>query len=137
MTLQPHLTLLAEKALETLMSEVHGAVSAVLSTVDGFAVAARTDSAEQGSRLAAMASSISAICSVVGEETEVGAHRSISIESEHGYVVMVNIAHAVQPMILNLVANKSAVLGQMIYFARQAATELAKVEYARPAGEPA
>lgn len=137
MTLQPHLTLLAEKALETLMAEVHGAVSAVLSTVDGFAVAARTETAEQGSRLAAMASSISAICSVVGEETQVGAHQSISIESDNGYVVMVHIAHAVQPMILNLVADKTAVLGQMIYFARQAAIQLGQVEQAEQVGEPA
>ena len=126
MTLQPHLTMQADKTLETLMGEVQGAVSAVLSTVDGFAVAAKTDTEEQGARVAAMASSISAICSVVGEETEVGAHQSITIQSENGYVVMVQVAHAVQPMILNLVANKTAVLGQMIYFARQAANQLAK-----------
>ena len=69
MTLQPHLTMQADKTLETLMGEVQGAISAVLSTVDGFAVAAKTDTEEQGARVAAMASSISAICSVVGEET--------------------------------------------------------------------
>ena len=126
MTLQPHLTLQAEKTLETLMGEVQGAVSAVLSTVDGFAVAVKTDTEEQGARVAAMASSISAICSVVGEETEVGAHHSITIQSENGYVVMVQVAHAVLPMILKLVANKTAVLGQMIYFARQAAKQLAE-----------
>lgn len=126
MTLQPHLTMQADKTLETLMGEVQGAISAVLSTVDGFPVAAKTDTEEQGARVAAMASSISAICSVVGEETEVGAHQSITIQSENGYVVMVQVAHAVQPMILNLVANKTAVLGQMIYFARQAANQLAK-----------
>lgn len=124
MTLQPQLILQAEKTLETLMGEVRGAVSAVLSTVDGFAVAAKTATEEQGARVAAMASSISAICSVVGEETEVGAHQSITIQSENGYVVMVQVAHAEQPMILNLVADKTAVLGQMIYFARQAAIQL-------------
>ncbi len=126
MTLHPHLILQAEKTLENLMGEVQGAVSAVLSTVDGFAIAAKTETEEQGARVAAMASSISAICSVVGEETEVGAHQSITIQSENGYVVMVQVAHAVQPMILNLVANKTAVLGQMVYFARQAASQLAE-----------
>lgn len=126
MTLHPHLILQAEKTLENLMGEVQGAVSAVLSTVDGFAIAAKTETEEQGARVAAMASSISAICSVVGEETEVGVHQSITIQSENGYVVMVQVAHAVQPMILNLVANKTAVLGQMVYFARQAASQLAE-----------
>ena len=126
MTLQPHLTLQAETTLETLMGEVQGAVSAVLSTVDGFAVAAKTATEEQGARVAAMASSASAICSVVGEETEVGAHQSITIQAENGYAVMVQVAHALQPMILSLVANKTAALGRTIYFVRQGAMQLAE-----------
>lgn len=126
MTQQTLMIALAGRALETLMSQVQGAVSAVVSTVDGFAVASRTETEVQGSKLAAMASSISAICSVVGEESQVGAHQSILIESENGYVVMVNINSASNPMILNLVANKTAVLGQMIYFAKQTAQQLAE-----------
>jgi predicted regulator of Ras-like GTPase activity (Roadblock/LC7/MglB family) len=124
MNLSPQLTMLAERSLETLMGQVRGATSAVVSTADGFDVASRTDSAEQGSRIAAMASSIAAICTVVGEESQVGAHQSISIESEKGYVVMVHVPHAANPMILNLVADKSAVLAQMIYFAKQTALQL-------------
>lgn len=126
MTQQTLMIAQAGRALETLMSQVQGAVSAVVSTVDGFAVASRTESEVQGSKLAAMASSISAICSVVGEESQVGAHKSILIESENGYVVMVNINNAGNPMILNLVADKTAVLGQMVYFAKQTAQQLAE-----------
>ena len=106
------------------MDQVRGAVSAVVSTADGFDVASRADDAAQGSRLAAMASSIAAICSVVGEESNIGEHQSISIESEKGYVVMVHVTHPANPMILNLVADKSAVLAQMIYFAKQTAAQL-------------
>lgn len=124
MNLSPQLTARAEKALETLMDQVRGAVSAVVSTADGFDVASRADDAAQGSRLAAMASSIAAICSVVGEESNIGEHQSISIESEKGYVVMVHVTHPANPMILNLVADKSAVLAQMIYFAKQTAAQL-------------
>lgn len=124
MNLSPQLTTLAEKALENLMGQVRGAISAVVSTADGFDVASRTESPQQGSRIAAMASSIAAICTVVGEESQVGAHQSISIESENGYVVMVHVPHRVNPMILNLVADKSAVLAQMIYFAKQTAQSL-------------
>lgn len=124
MTLPPHLITLAEKALEGLMGQVRGAVASVVSTADGFDVASRTQNAGQGSRLAAMASSIAAICTVVGEESQVGEHQSISIESENGYVVMVHVAHASNPMILNLVADKTAVLAQMIYFCKQTAAQL-------------
>ncbi len=124
MNLPPHLTALAEKVLQGLMGQVRGAVAAVVSTVDGFDVASHVENSAAGAKLAAMASSISAICSVVGEESQVGAHRSISIEAENGYVVMVNIAHSANPMILNLVADKTAVLAQMVYFARQAAQQM-------------
>ena len=126
MNLSPHLTSLAEKALETLMRQVQGAVSAVISTADGFDVASRADDAAQGARLAAMASSIAAICTVIGEESQIGEHQSIAIESETGYVVMVHVTHPANPMILNLVADKTAVLAQMIYFAKQTAAQLSE-----------
>jgi uncharacterized protein len=124
MNLPPLLIARAEKALETLMGQVRGAMSAVVSTADGFDVASHTKDAGQGSRLAAMASSIAAICTVVGQESQVGEHQSISIESENGYVVMVHVVNAANPMILNLVADKTAVLAQMIYFAKQMAVQL-------------
>ncbi|MDW5441180.1 roadblock/LC7 domain-containing protein [Polaromonas sp. SM01] len=124
MTLPPHLTTLAENALKSLMRQVHGAVAAVVSTADGFDLASRVENASDGAKLAAMASSIAAICSVVGEESQVGAHESISIESENGYVVMIHVAHAVYPMILSVVANKNAVLAQMVYFTKQTAQQL-------------
>jgi predicted regulator of Ras-like GTPase activity (Roadblock/LC7/MglB family) len=124
MTLPPHLITLAENALKGLMRQVHGAVAAVVSTADGFDIASRLENTSDAAKLAAMASSITAICSVVGEESEVGAHESISIEFEKGYVVMIHVAHAAYPMILSVVASKTAVLAQMVYFTKQAAQQL-------------
>lgn len=124
MTLPPHLITLAENALKGLMSQVHGAAAAVVSTADGFDIASRVENTSDGAKLAAMASSIAAICSVVGEESDVGAHETISIEFEKGYVVMIHVAHAAYPMILSVVAGKAAVLAQMVYFARQTAQQL-------------
>lgn len=124
MTLPPHLITLAENALKALMGQVHGAVAAVVSTADGFDIASRVENASDGAKLAAMASSITAICGVVGEESDVGAHETISIEFEKGYVVMVHVAHAAYPMILSVVASKAAVLAQMVYFIKQAAQQL-------------
>jgi predicted regulator of Ras-like GTPase activity (Roadblock/LC7/MglB family) len=124
MTLPPHLIKLAENALKGLMGQVQGAAAAVVSTADGFDIASRLENTSDGAKLAAMASSITAICSVVGEESGVGAHESISIEFEKGYVVMIHVAHAAYPMILSVVAHKSAVLAQMVYFTKQAAQQL-------------
>ncbi|RZL64911.1 MAG: hypothetical protein EOP81_06520 [Variovorax sp.] len=126
MTVPAPLTWHANKAVEGLMTQVAGAVAAVISTPDGFDVASRVTTPGAGARLAAMASSITAICGVVGEESEIGANQSICIEAENGYVVMVHIAHPAHPMILNLVAHKDTVLAQMVYFARVAAQNLAE-----------
>ncbi|MDO9405226.1 MAG: hypothetical protein Q7T87_14430 [Polaromonas sp.] len=127
MTVPAPLAVHAGRALDTLMGQVQGAIAAVISTPDGFDVASRVSNGDTGAgaRLAAMASSITAICGVVGEESRIGANQSISIEAEQGYVVMVHIAHAAHPMILNLVATKRAVLAQMAYFARLTAQQLA------------
>lgn len=128
MTPSPHLIRHANRALDGLMAQVDGATAAVIATIDGFDVASRVRSSDGAARLAAMASSISAICSVVCDESQVGAYQSISIESGGGYVVMVQIAHPDGPLILNLVASKKAVLAQMAYFARLAATQVGEAE---------
>jgi uncharacterized protein len=115
------ITRAAQAALENLVSQVGGVIAAVISTTDGFEVASRVQNTAQVSKLAAMSSSISAIAEVVGDESGVGAQKSIVIDAEDGYVVMVNIAHSQFPMILNIIARKSAVLGQITYFARETA----------------
>ncbi len=126
MTLPPHLITLADNALKGLMRQVHGAVAAVVSTADGFDIASQLENTSDAAKLAAMASSITAICSVVGEESDVGTHESISIEFEKGYAVMIHVPHAAYPMILSVVASKTAVLAQMVYFAKLAAQQLAE-----------
>lgn len=117
----------ADTEVEALISEIGGAVAAVISTVDGFDVAARAQNTAQVSRMAAMASSISAIGSVVGQESLLGSHRNITIEAELGYVVMIEITHPACPMILSVVTTRSAVLGQALYCANRAAARLSKV----------
>jgi uncharacterized protein len=114
----------ANRALDDLMSEVKGVVAAVVSTADGFEVAGRVQNDAQISKLAAMASSIAAIGIVVGEESGVGEQESITIEAKEGYVVMVGIDNKAFPMILNVIAQKSAVLGQVLYFTKQSARSL-------------
>jgi uncharacterized protein len=115
----------ANQALDQLMGEVKGVTAAVVSTADGFEVAGRVENNAQIAKLAAMSSSIAAIGIVVGEESGVGEQQSITIEAKDGFVVMVGIDSLAHPMILNVIAQKSAVLGQVLYFAKQAARGLA------------
>ena len=108
------------------MSEITGAVAIVISTADGFEVAARARDAAQSSRLSAMASSIAAIGAVIGEETMTGACRGIFIEADMGQIVMVEIRHPEHVLILTIVTDARALLGAVTYSARQTALALAK-----------
>lgn len=124
MIVEPLLQMRAARAVEKIMADVTGTVSALIATADGFQVASNISDTAQVAKISAMASSIAAIGSVVGEESKTGAHKSITIEAENGFVVMVDIAHTTTPMILTVVTNKSAVLGQLLYAAREAASAL-------------
>ena len=110
-----------------LMAEVTGALAVIISSVDGFEVAARASNPGQIARMAAMASSMSAIGAVVGLETQLGNHRGISIDVDHGFVVMVEVRHAQSPLILTIVTSRTGLLGQVLYRANQSAAKLAMI----------
>jgi uncharacterized protein len=110
---------------DALMAGITGALAVIFSSGDGFDVAASARNPDQVVRMAAMASSISAIGSVIGQETMLGSHRGITIAIERGYVVMVEVPHPQTPMILSVVADTTAVLGQLNYMAREAASAIA------------
>lgn len=112
--------LAAIRELDKLMNSATGVESAVLTTEDGFEVAFRSANDDvDSSKLAAMASSLSAISNMSIFETNLGTeYNSIIIESDKGYIVIMDIDNEAFPMILNVVASKKAVLGQILYHAR-------------------
>lgn len=112
---------------ELLMASLGGVVAVVISTADGFDVAAKARDPAQVSRMAAMASSMSAIGQVVGQESMLGAHRSITLDAEHGFVVMIEVRRDDVPLIMSIVTTRGALLGQILYGANQAAAALAAV----------
>ena len=119
-------TEVADAHVERLMAEISGAVAVVISTADGFEVAARARDSAQSSRLSAMASSIAAIGAVIGDETLTGACKGIFIEADNGQIVMVEIRHPEHALILTVVTDAQALLGAVTYSARQTALALAK-----------
>ena len=117
----------AQAQADRLMSELGGVVAVVVSTADGFDVASRARDPAQVSRMAAMASSMSAIGQVVGQESLLGAHRSITLDAEQGFVVMVEVRRDDVPLIMSIVTTRSALLGQVLYGANEAALALTAV----------
>ena len=116
----------AQQAIEMVMREIKDARGAVVATEDGFEVASHAESNAQVGRIAAMASSIAALGAVAGEESKLGACNHVLIQAAEGFIVMSQARRADADYIFSIVAGKDAVVGQMIYYARAAATAISE-----------
>jgi uncharacterized protein len=112
----PHgLADLARQLSASFIDDVLGVGAVVVATIDGFAIASAFDTPNDAHRIAAMASSISAIGSVVALEANLGAYRSVTINTDSGFVVV----HAVQrpdlELVVNVIADGDAILAQVLH----------------------
>jgi uncharacterized protein len=110
----------AQRAVDTIVEQNVGVQTAVIASADGLPLASRTNTNFDFAKLAAMASSIAAIGSVVSEETNAGACKRVLVDSEKSYTLIVSIDNAEWPLILCVIAERSAVLAQVMYAAREA-----------------
>ena len=114
----------AQIAVESVLGEVKGVKAVVISTEDGFEVAARVENTAQVTRLSAMASSLAALGALAGEESHLGACEDVIIQAVGGIIVILQIPHPSGALIMSVVAGRDAVIGQMLYFSKQAARTL-------------
>ena len=126
MNIPPHIHAVAQAAVDSLMREVKGVRAVVVSTEDGFEVTGRIENTAKVAQLSAVASSLAALGSLSGEESNLGACSSVTVEAAHGHVVMVQARHREVDLIVSVVAGRDAVIGQVLYFAKQAARTLAQ-----------
>lgn len=106
----------AHVAVNDVMDRIKGAKAAVVSTEDGFEVAARIENTTEIARLSALASSMAALGAIVGEEGRLGACRKVIIEAAGGHIVMVQAQRADVSLVLSVVAGNDAIVGQILYF---------------------
>jgi uncharacterized protein len=124
MTIDPQLKARAEFGVESIMREIKGAKGVVVCTEDGFEVAARVENAAQISRLSAMASSFSALGAVVGEESQLGNCNSVVIDADGGYILILQMRHPTLSLTMCVVTSNDSVMGQVLYFSKQAAAAI-------------
>lgn len=123
--LAPTAKVIAAREAETILSEVNGVTAVVVATVDGFDVASAMRQGDPA-RVAAMASSISAISSVVSQEASLGRNKSVTIDTESGFAVVFSVHRADADLVINVIADGSAILGQVSYRTAQLAKLLAE-----------
>lgn len=113
MNIADYIVKAAKDECSNLLSEQNGVLAVVIASVDGFDLA--SSGSLDPSRIAAMSSSIAAIGSVVTQEVHIGASKSITVNTENGFVYITYLELAGISYVLNVVADKSAVLAQVIY----------------------
>lgn len=107
------------RLLSRFVINITGIKSAVISTVDGFEIAAECRNDSEASKLSAMSSTLSAIGNMSIMETNMGnKYRSVTIENENGFLVVMDIQYKSYPMIFCVVASKDAILARVLHQAR-------------------
>ncbi|AYQ28308.1 MULTISPECIES: roadblock/LC7 domain-containing protein [unclassified Polaromonas] len=101
----------ARKTLE----EINGVVAVVIATADGFDIASAVTCDIDPVRVAALASSISAIGSVVSQEARLGKNRSVTINTDAGFAFLSAVNRADLELVVNVIANEHAILGQVAW----------------------
>ncbi|AVO34129.1 roadblock/LC7 domain-containing protein [Ottowia oryzae] len=123
--LAPSAKVIASREAENMLSEVDGVTAVVIATLDGFDVASAMRHGDPA-RVAAMASSISAISSVVSQEASLGRNKSVTIDTESGFAVVFSVHRPDADLVINVIADGSAILGQVAYRTAQFAKTLAE-----------
>ena len=124
MNIPYHIQKAADQVIESLMTEVKGIKAVVISTEDGFEVAARTENTAQVSRLSAMASSLAALGAIAGEESNLGACDNLCIQAENGHIVMLQARNPAMGLIVSVITGTDAIIGQVLYFSKVAVKQL-------------
>lgn len=124
MTIHPNLQRACDRALDELMLEVKGIKAVVVSTEDGFEVAARVENTAQIARLSAMASSLAALGAMAGEESHLGLCESLVMQAADGFIAIMQVRRADVSLIVSVVTGRDAVTGQVLYFSKKAAKAL-------------
>ena len=115
MNIPQHLIDITQRECQNLLANQKGVSTVVIASLDGFDVSSASSSALDPARIAAMASSIAAIGSVVTQETSLGNSKSVTVNTEDGFVYITYIDLDSTNYILSTVADNSAVLAQIIY----------------------
>ena len=123
--LAPSAKVIASREAENMLSEVDGVTAVVIATLDGFDVASAMRHGDPA-RVAAMASSISAISSVVSQEASLGRNKSVTSDTESGFAVVFSVHRPDADLVINVIADGSAILGQVAYRTAQFAKTLAE-----------
>ena len=104
--------------LESFAKSNAGVLLTVLTTSDGFEVAAHPADSATAARIAAMSSSIQALSEALAREAGLSANRSLILETDTGTVVVLGLAGTSPKMSLAVVATGSELHCKLLWATR-------------------
>ena len=123
--LAPTAKVIAQRESQSILDEVNGVTAVVVATVDGFDIASAMRAGD-AARVAAMASSISAISAVVSQEASLGRNKSVTIDTDSGLALVYSVHRSDAELVINVSADGNAILGQVSYRVAQFSKTLAE-----------
>lgn len=123
--LAPTAKVIAQRESQSILEEVNGVTAVVVATVDGFDIASAMRAGD-AARVAAMASSISAISAVVSQEASLGRNKSVTIDTDSGFALVYSVHRSDAELVINVIADGNAILGQVSYRVAQFSKTLAE-----------
>ena len=121
--LAPTAKVIAQRESQSILDEVNGVTAVVVATVDGFDIASAMRAGD-AARVAAMASSISAISAVVSQEAS--RNKSVTIDTDSGFALVYSVHRSDAELVINVIADGNAILGQVSYRVAQFSKTLAE-----------
>lgn len=106
---------LLQKKLELFVTENSDIRGGVISTVDGFEVAASLDRSLSAAKLSAMTSSLLALSEAISRESALGLSRDMVIDAERGRLLLMEIPTADSRLLLTVLCDDAVTLGQVLW----------------------
>ena len=114
-----------QTCLDRFSGAVTGIQSAVVASVDGFAIAqAAGDHSGSSDRLAAMTSSMLALAKAVSRELLLGELEVLMMEAAEGKVLMLSIPLPTRSLLLMASCTRSCAIGNVLWNARQCSRDI-------------
>ncbi|MDB5802994.1 MAG: hypothetical protein JWN73_316 [Betaproteobacteria bacterium] len=125
MNVDAQLKALGQRVADDLLEKLGDARAVVVATEDGFELAYAVRDGIEASRIAAMTSSIAAICEGVTREAGMGSTRSFVVDASEGFLVMRGVQNGQVRLVLSALTRQGTLLGMVMNAVGESARALA------------
>lgn len=115
---------LCQKQIDGLRTEHPQISGALVSSIDGFEVAASLEGNLSPATLSAITSSQLALSEAVCTESGLSTLRNVIIESHTGFLLMMDIPNSHRKLVLTVLSGSSTTLGNVLWASKQCASAL-------------